>query len=435
MSIIKANPYDRIFSYGYPQFSNDPKIFYTFLKNSHPRYRAEIRDIYFSAPFSYEFNGVKSSFGDVMAASSNVEHYTYLLKIQREFGIPISLTFNETYPDHNLLDNNVLKAFVNYLGGFYEDGVRSCTISNVHMMATGVLQRNFPEMQWKNTVNHIITKPQQVVDYHLLGYNVINLDRSLNRDFDALKAMQPLRKKYPNLVLSLLVTEGCMPNCAFKVEHDTQQKEVGFNYWEYGGQLTCGKWRTGETNELPRVGTDIVWGDSKTFLEYAELVDYFKFTGRLGNLKDNANAENEKFVWSNLAAVKGRKYAYDPRYLNELQEHVYATADCFQDLVENNHGVLHPNWQPGRTIETSHECKSTWDRIPELNKDTIWVTKKGKALNQVLKNCKNECWDCHACERTYGTDDFDSLLEINRDAKELRGHSIHFQGIPIALID
>ena len=59
MSIIKANPYDRIFSYGYPQFSNDPKIFYTFLKNSHPRYRAEIRDIYFSAPFSYEFNGVK----------------------------------------------------------------------------------------------------------------------------------------------------------------------------------------------------------------------------------------------------------------------------------------------------------------------------------------------------------------------------------------
>ena len=49
---------------------------------------------------------------------------------------------------------------------------------------------------------------------------------------DALKAIQPLRKKYPEMELSLLVTEGCMPHCPFKVEHDTMNKEPEFQYWK-----------------------------------------------------------------------------------------------------------------------------------------------------------------------------------------------------------
>lgn len=429
--------FDRILSAGYPQFTRDPKLFYTYLKNAHPRYRAEIRDLYFSSPYQYVYNGVKCCYGDVMGASSNEEHFTYMLKIQNELGIPLSLTFNETYPNRELIeDQNVLFGFIAHIGKFYEVGIRSCTISNVHLMATGILQRNFPEMQWKNTVNHIITKPQQVVDYHLLGYDVINLDRSLNRDFDALKSMQPLRKKYPNLVLSLLVTEGCMPNCAFKVEHDTQNKEVGFNYWGqgHGGQVSCVKWRTVATNELPRIGTDIVWGDAKTFYEYAELVDYFKFTGRLGQYHDDTDAENHKFIWANLHGIEGTRFRLDQWNVNTLPTEIKATADCLQDVVENYGDGAISNWQFARYIDNDHECSSTKDNVKLVNSKTVWSTKKGKALNHVLKNCKNECWDCHACERTFGVDDFDSLIEIQRNMEDLRGHSIHFTGIPIKSI-
>lgn len=424
--------FDRIISFGYPQFTEDPRLYYTYLKNAHPRYRAEIRDLYFSAPYHYEWNGQHFAYGDVMGASSSEEHFEYMLKIQREFGIELSLTFNETYPNKELCDDpKVLGGFIDHIGKFYDMGIRSCTISHVHLMALGHLQRNFPEMKWKNTVNHIITKPQQVVDYHTLGYDVINLDRSLNRDMDALRLMQPLRKKYPNLTLSLLVTEGCMPACPFKVEHDTMNKEPGWNYWKHHGNVSCGIWRNVQTNELPRIGTDMVWADSKTFYEYAEMVDYFKFSGRMGRMPNNPLFEDEKFVWSNLTAVENRKYRHDPWLLSAVAEELYTTADCLQDVVENNLGPIGPNWQFGRSINKNHDCKSTWNRVEKVNEGNVWTTGKGRALNHVLKNCKNECWDCHACERTFGQPDFDSLIEIDRDASTLRGHAEHFKGIPV----
>lgn len=423
--------FDKILSFGYPQYTIDPSLFYKYLKNS-PRYRAEIRDIYFSQPYVYEFNGQKRMFGDVMGASSDPLHLEYLLKIQNEFGIPISLTFNETYPAPELCDDpHVLGGFIDHIGKFYEMGIRSCTLSHVHLMALGKLQRYFPEMRWKNTVNHIITKPQQVVDYYNLGYDIINLDRSLNRDMDALNSMQPLRKKYGDkLELSLLVTEGCMPNCPFKVEHDTMQKVPNWNYWQHHGQVTCGVWRNTQTNELPRIGTDIVWADSDTFYQYLDKVDYFKFSGRLGNFGVNENAENEMFTWSILKKDHNKRYNGSSWKLSDIREEDYCVAECLQDVVENNLGPV-SSWQFGRVINKNYDCNSSWSRLDSVLEGDIWTTKKGKTLNKVLMNCKNECWDCHACERVFGVDDFDSLIEVDRDVSYLKGHIDHFKGIPI----
>lgn len=424
--------FDKILSFGYPQFTEDPKLYYTYLKNAHPRYRAEIRDLYFSVPYKYKWNGKDFAYGDVMGASSDDRHFEYMLKIQNELDIPLSLTFNETYPNKELCgDKDVLNGFIHHVGKFYDMGIRSCTISHTHMMAMGILQKNFPEMKWKNTVNHIITKPQQVVDMYTLGYDVINLDRSLNRDMDALKAIQPLRKKYPEMVLSLLVTEGCMPHCPFKVEHDTMNKEPEYQYWKNHGNVTCGIWRNVKTNDLPRIGTDMIWADKETFYAYAEMVDYFKFSGRMGNIPNNPNAENEKFVWSTVKQDSKRKYLFNPWFLSHLDPGTYATADCLQDVVESNMGPISPTWEFGRFIDKNHNCKDTWKDVPTLNQSSVWASKKGKALNHVLKNCKNECWDCHACERTFGTEDFDSLIEVDRDVSMLQGHLQHFKGIPV----
>ena len=421
--------YDKLFSFGYPSFTEDPELYYNCLKNSHPRFRAEIFDIYFSDPYRYTYNGQERIYGDVMAAPLPEAHIKSLLKIQKEFGIEISLTFNETYPNRELIeDMSIMKGFIDHIGKYYDMGVRSCTISHVHMMVTGLLQRSFPEMRWKNTVNHIITTPQQVVDYHTLGYNVINLDRSLNRNMDVLNAMQPLRKKYPDLILSLLVTEGCMPNCAFKVEHDTMNKEIGWNYFEHHGNMTCKRWRHQEFNEMPRVGTEMVWADLKTFEEYREKVDYFKFSGRM--MKLPSNSYDQKLVWSNISHIKGQKWQADNANLNGVvaSGSQYAIADYFEQIV-NNGSCVFSNFSPLRYVQK--DLPSTLDNLKEIDDQTVWTKGKGKALNHVLKNCKNECWDCHACERTFGTDDVDSLIEVNRDASVLQGHADHFKGIKI----
>jgi hypothetical protein len=423
--------FDKLFSFGYPSYTKDPELYYNCIKNSHPRYRAEIFDIYFSDPYRYKFNGLDHIYGDVMGTPLPEAHIKSLLKIQKEFGIEVSLTFNETYPNKELVDDiPTLKGFVAHIGKYYEMGVRSCTISHVHMMATGLLQREFPEMRWKNTVNHIITTPQQVVDYHTLGYNVINLDRSLNRNMDMLKAMQPLRKKYPDLILSLLVTEGCMPSCPFKVEHDTMGgKNPDWSYWQHHGNMTCKVWRHSLHNEMPRAGTEMIWGDLDTFNEYRGMVDYFKFSGRNMSLPDNTY--DQKFVWSNIAHIKGQKWQADNGNLNGAIESgtPVAVADYFEQVVTTNPGII-SNFQPLRYCKANHP--TTLDKVAEIDKETIWATGKGRALNHVLKNCKNECWDCHACERTFGAPDVDSLIEVNRDVSILQGHANHFKGIKIS---
>lgn len=423
--------YNKKFSIGYPSFSKNPAIFYETLKNSSQQYRDEIFDVYFSDPYKYVFNGNNYAYGDVMAAGLNQEHIDYLLKIQDELSVPVSITFNETYPNKELTDDRkVLDGFVKHIQKYYDLGIRSCTISHVHLMALGILQQQFPEMLWKNTVNHIITKPQQVIDYHLLGYNVINLDRSLNRNIDVLKSMQPLRQKYPKLILSLLVSEACMPDCPFKVEHDTMNKTVGWEYWDHHGNISCKMWRHQEFNDLPRVGTEMVWGNKATFDKYSDLVDYFKFSGRMQNLPDPEIQTPHKFIWSNISHIKGQKFIAGYHDFDKIinSNTKYSFFDSFTDMMNTvGDSTVISNWQHTRYCDVNY--KSNWSDVKWIDSNTVWGTKKGKALNRVLMNCKNECWDCHACERTFGMNDVDSLIQVNRNVNYLQGHAVHFHGI------
>ena len=44
----------------------------------------------------------------------------------------------------------------------------------------------------------------------------------------------------------------------------------------------------------------------------------------------------------------------------------------------------------------------------------IWSTDKGQRLEKILTTCKNQCWDCHECERTFGMEDIDSALQLRK---------------------
>jgi hypothetical protein len=96
-------------------------------------------------------------------------------------------------------------------------------------MRLGILQKCFPEMKWKNTVNHQVSSAQQVLDYIYLGYDIIQLDRSLNRNMDELKRIKEVVENYKsrnsnnNVKTSMLVWENCLPSCPFKREHDDLQ--------------------------------------------------------------------------------------------------------------------------------------------------------------------------------------------------------------------
>jgi hypothetical protein len=387
-----------------------PSLYYEAIKKSSQQFKDEIYDIYFGAKFRYKYREQEIyddykklhevAYGNVMGVEASDEQLNYLFRIQEEFGIEISLTINQlNIPVEISYSKNdrVLKAFVYWLQEFYDRGLRSCTLANNHMMRIGILQKQFPEMKWKNTVNQQVSTAQQVLDYLYLGYNLIQLDRSLNRNMDELKRIKDVvenfKNKYPEKLVKtcMLVWEDCLPSCPFKRAHDDLQiYHRKINYWSSNlGALSCTRWRKmlGE-RILPRSGTNCCWVSVDTFKEYTELVDIFKYSGRLTIIGPDPSLNNLQAAWAFLERYGVRS---------------------FSEVIKNKLEPVHL-WCWGIGIFASLETNI--EDIKEDLKDNLWLTDEGKRLEQRLKNCKNQCYKCHLCERTFGISDIDSVIAI-----------------------
>ena len=401
----------RKFSIAHHDNCAQPSQFYRTVKNSAQSFRNEIYDIYFGKKFRYNYreqepydNFSKSHdvvYGNVMGVEASDEQIDYLFRIQNEFGLPISLTINQlNIPVEIFYSNNhrVMSAFLAWLKPFYDKGLRSCTLANNHLMRMGILQQEFPDMRWKNTVNQQVSSAQQVIDYLYLGYNVIQLDRSLNRNMDELKrikgAVEQFKRKYPDKYVKtcMLVRESCMPSCPFKREHDDLQiyhRKV--DYWKsHMGALSCSRWTSkfGITG-IPRFGTNCFWLTGDTFQEYADLVDIFKFSGRLDNrVYEKEDGSDTRFAWSS------EKHA----------------AASYSEILENQ---LEPLYLWGLSSGIFTHLETDVKAIKEdLVKDDFWTTDKARKLEQKLKTCRNQCYNCHMCEDTFGIPAFESMVEF-----------------------
>lgn len=397
--------------FSFAHYDNWPNhsLYYEAIKSSSNDFKAEIFDIYFGKIFRYKYREQEFwdnyarphelQYGNVMGVEASDEQVNSLFKIQNEFGIEISLTINQLNIPVEIFyskNNRVMGAFINWLDEFYQRGLRSCTLANNHMMRTGLLQRKFPDMKWKNTVNQQVMTAQQVLDYLYLGFNTIQLDRSLAFNFDELKRIKEVievfKAKYPekSVKTCMLVWEDCMPFCPFKREHDDLQIYMRRkNYWQSDlGGLTCNRWTTSSGESLiPRFGTNCYWVTTKSFGEYAELVDVFKYSGRLRPY-DIQTSEYLQAGWVSE---------------NKL------FVSSFSDIINNNLEPLHL-WQFG--INALDKMETEFGIIVEKLKSNSWLTAKGRNLEQRLKNCKNQCYKCHMCERANNISDIDSAIEL-----------------------
>ena len=130
----------------------------------------------------------------------------------------------------------------------------------------------------------------------------------------------------------------------------------------------------------------------------------FKFSGRLTTPVTTAkDREHYKSVW--YFDANGAKFKQNS---TEAGQTVFANS--FEEIMENNLEPIH-SWIPG-FIDTRYE-KNDW-RTTYKQYTGMWSTTKGKRLEKILMNCKNQCWDCHECERTFGMEDIDSALQIRK---------------------
>jgi len=148
--------------------------FYNFCKE----YKPFIYDLYFTCrmpPF------VQDAMGDVFVTDieAPIEN---AINIQNSLGIRISATFNNTLvrPSQENLD-----LFIHNFKQLYDYGIRSATIPHTHWVATGQIQKAFPELQIKNTILRNVTRANEVAKLAEAGFHYVNLDRDLMRDRDA----------------------------------------------------------------------------------------------------------------------------------------------------------------------------------------------------------------------------------------------------------
>ena len=394
--MFEKHPYNKKFSIPHLDNAIDDNLYFECFKNSSQQYKNEIYDIYFGVTF--ENNDV--TYGNTMGVNASEAQYKNLLNIQEKYGVPISLTFNEMNRPIQLLEDKNSKEFIALIKKYYDDGVRSCTISHTHLMRTGALQSAFPDMDWKNTVNHQVMSTQSVIDYAKLGYTTIQLDRNFNRNLAELKRVK-LEADRLNVKTCLLIRESCMPECPFKTEHDCWQsgkelKSVGKNYWGLIN-FTCNRWRI--KTELgvssPRTGTDVIIHGKEDWNDFAGLVDIFKFSGRLYQPRSDID---KKFI----RGIEMEK--------NKSSTDLFIVDD-FKTVYENDLMPFH-QWFMASYIIKNYPVITDINKIKEGIKNHFWNKKEAVLLSKVLKNCKNQCYKCHKCDDLFGIKKIDSILEL-----------------------
>ena len=111
------------------------------------QYKDYINDVYFTcriAPF------MQDAMGDLFVLDEDYDvAIQQALFVQEHTGVPVSATFNNTQipPTQQNLD-----IFIKSFKPLYDKGVRTVTIPHTHWVATGQIQRAFPELFIKNTI-------------------------------------------------------------------------------------------------------------------------------------------------------------------------------------------------------------------------------------------------------------------------------------------
>jgi len=389
--------------------------YYHLIKNSSQEFKDEIHDIYFGKIFRYQHEGKEKRYCNPMGVEATDAQVDSLFRIQDEFGIEISLTINSIETPHEILwVEKILKEFISFIKSFYDRGLRSCTIGSPHLIKSRLLHENFPEMRWKNTVNHRVADAQQVINFICCGYDTILLDRSISRNLNELrrirKAVDYYNKKYKpakKILTSLLIQEGCLYCCPFKKEHDSIGEYISGEYFNTLSKLTCDNWRFTEPfGQLPRNAIDLIASDKKTFNEFAELNDIFKYSGRFSVFPFHPDdVEDKRACW--LFEHK-KKYRFD--YVPFAPEDTIY-ANNMTDVI--NHNIMPLHWWNFGWVDTDMVQSDYKNRL-ELLKEmpNFWKTDKGKRLEKILKTCRSQCWDCHECEKTFGTPLYDSALQL-----------------------
>lgn len=171
-------------------------------------WKERISDVYFAAPGAP--TGRNSRFERSPCHATKTEGF---VKELTRHGLRSNLLLNGMCQGELTGTSRWTKFVRDTLEHFAKLGLTDVTCSSVEDMAT--IKRHFPELTVHSSVNMFVdsvAKCAQVMDFA----DVINLDRSINYDFERICEIRDFAR---HKTLKILVNEGCLYQCIHRIHH------------------------------------------------------------------------------------------------------------------------------------------------------------------------------------------------------------------------
>ena len=95
-------------------------------------------------------------------------------------------------------------------------------------------------------------------------------------------------------------------------------------------------------------------------------------------------------------------------YSKEQTQTEVMFLNSFSEVLEEKYEPL-GEWNLS-AIDREFEIPYNVEKFKERYKNHFHNSKLYLALEEKLKICKNQCWDCHLCEKTYDLEPIDSMI-------------------------
>ncbi len=171
-------------------------------------YKDHIDAFYFPLPQKYLGSG-----RNIPQPRNYVNQVPKIIERCNSLNITSQLLLNATCEGEFGLSRNFFKRLVSYIKKLRGIGLGSIVITNP--IYINRLKEEISDIRIESSVNCYIKTIEQALYLKDLGVDVLTIDRDINRNIPLIKEI----KNRTNLKIRLMLNEGCLRNCPFRIMH------------------------------------------------------------------------------------------------------------------------------------------------------------------------------------------------------------------------
>jgi len=171
-------------------------------------YKDNVEALYFPIPREYLGSG-----RCIREPKNYINQVPEIIKRCNSLNITSQLLLNPTYEGESGLRKKFFEQLVNYIKKLKDLGLKSLVIANPVYISR--IKREIKDIRIESSVNCFVKTAEHALALKDLGVEVLTVDRDINRNIPLIEEI----KNKTNLEIRIMLNEGCLRNCPFRVMH------------------------------------------------------------------------------------------------------------------------------------------------------------------------------------------------------------------------